>query len=565
MPGFIKYLFFLLCTSLAAQESAFMYPDTSGLFPGKGPVKLMHSRLAEPGLSDAIIGGLTFLHQCQVQDEEYHVSPRDFRSHQGEKTGFFHYLRCSLSNHLIHEKHLPGSWPGFVSFIPSRGSRLVQPLFTATDYNLFITASTAMCLKYFDESELGAESRFVENMKTGALDAVEKFRRGTAYNFWLPQTSRRYQYLHTRPMNIPVGLISFRKQVNDLTGWWGLPGFRESQLLTDWIRMTHDRELNPHGAVALFNIPDDSDDSSLALILRLMNQPGALPDPGILDAILAYRDLDRNRTDRYNVSLGPGTGAFLTWHKNEELPVFSRPEEGVIPLEVNNVDLVVNANVLLALSLSGRSDEQGYTSTATLLARAIKEQLWKEGNIYYPEKLCFPYALSRAIREARGTITTLDTVIPVLVHDLINEQQVFEQLHPGLCGVFPPCDSVSTVMATALGLNTLLNLGELQARKAGLEHEFRSLISRSVQFLLTQQEQNRTMFRKPKDPPVSWPSGPLFSSSIHELAYWYSDALTTGLVVEALSKYALEYDRTPVSEEPGKLHLGKKGGRLFLE
>jgi len=565
MPGFIKYLFFLLCTSLAAQESAFMYPDTSGLFPGKAPVKAGHSRLAEPGLSDAIIGGLTFLHQCQVQDEEYHVSPRDFRSQQGEKTGFFHYLRSSLSNHLIHEKHLPGSWPGFVSFIPGRGSRMLQPMFTATDYNLFITASTGLCLNYFDESRLPGEHRFVEAMKADALDAVEKFRRGPAYNFWLPRSSRRYRYLHTRPLNIPVGFISMRKRINDLTGCWGLPGFCESQLLTDWIRMIHNRELNPHGAVALFNIPDDSDDSSLALILRLMNQPGALPEPGILDAILAYRDLDRNRTDRYNVSLGPGTGAFLTWHKNEELPVFSRPEEGVIPLEVNNVDLVVNANVLLALALSGRSNEQGYTSTANLLARAIREQLWKDGNIYYPEKLCFPYAISRAVREARLTISTLDTVIPVLIHELIQEQKHFESRHPELKGAFPPFDSVSTVMATALGLNTLLNFGEVHARRAGLEQEFRSLINGSVQFLLKQQEQKRSVLRKQEDIPVSWPSGPLFSSSVHELAYWYSDAQTTGLVLEALSKYALEYDRIPVSQEPGRLMLTGKGERLSIE
>lgn len=568
MPGFLKYCFILLCYSLQAQDSQRILPDTGFIHPnsfhpgGNQIHTLRHERLEVPGLSEAITGGLLYLKQRQVSSDDYRILARDFRHQQGQSITILHYLRSGVSNQLLKEKHLEGSWPAVVSFIPGRGNPAFQPFFMATDYNSFITASTALCLQLFDESCLPGNKQFIKSMRSHALKAVEKFRRGQAYNFWLPGTTKRYPYLHTRPLNIPVGFVTLRKKVNDWSGYWGLPDFNESGLLTQWILEIHDKKLNPGGPVALFNIPDDSDDSSLALALQLLNYPAGMHDPAVIAQITAHRDKGRERADRFNVSLGKETGAYLTWHKEEELPVFSSPESGVLPLEVNNVDLVVNSNILLALSLAGNTTDPGYIPATRLLARAISEKLWKAGSVYYPEKLYFPYALSRAIREARLSISVIDSVLPCLIEELIREQKQFGCRYPELTGAFPAFDSVSTVMATALGLNALLNIGEFQAVKAGLVNDYRTAIDNSVRYLLDNAEKRRGILKQ--NPHIYWPSGPLFSSSVHDLAYWFSDCLTTGLVVEALAAYALGIDRIPVTLNPACLKLGMNNNKYVI-
>lgn len=161
-------------------------------------------------------------------------------------------------------------------------------------------------------------------------------------------------------------------------------------------------------------------------------------------------------------------------------------------------------------------------------------------SIYYPEKLFFAYAFSRAVKESGLHIPEIDTVLPLLMKDLIQEQILFEQRHPELQGAFAPFDSINTVLATAIGLNAMLNLGKNNATKAGMEREYEEIITHSVNFLIKQRREVAGFLNNKKQPMYYWPSGVLFASSISELAYWYSDALTTGIVIEALSQFAIE-------------------------
>jgi len=58
-----------------------------------------------------------------------------------------------------------------------------------------------------------------------------------------------------------------------------------------------------------------------------------------------------------------------------------------------------------------------------------------------------------------------------------------------------------------------------------------------------------------------WLSGPLYSSSVQDLAHWYSNSQNTALVLEAFTKYLLKYQDNNSSK---KMIIGKKGGDFIL-
>ena len=502
-------------------------------------------RMQDATLRRSLESGLRYLAERQVHETPFQVRPSDFAMQRAHRVFGLHHLRSGLSNRLIGETHLPGAWPGFVSFIPGQGKPALQPFFMAADYSLFITASTALCLRYLRDAEDRSHSPQIRGMKTQALHAVRSFRRGSSYAFWQTRTKGRYNYPRTSPPNIPVGMITFRKRFNDRTGLWGLRRFREADYLTEWVRDIDDPEKNTGGPAALFNIPADADDSALALALQLLLRQEGLTDTvdmEVLQVILSYRDSARTKTDRHNRGLEKDSKGILTWHKDENLPVFSKPEEGIIPFGTNNVDLVVNANVLLAMNLAGTGQTAERQGIEQLLAGAVQNGLWKRMSIYYPETAWFPYALSRALWYAPEAPAGIMPALPELMREVLNMRRTYNDT---AC-FFPALDGNSHSLSTALLLNTLLNLGPEPARQAGLHAEYNDAVKGSLHYLVQQAKgkgaASARNSRKKKPRSCYWVSGPLFSSSVQDLAYWYSNPLTTALVVEAISKYLLGFD-----------------------
>lgn len=523
----------------------------------------VNSRLTTPEIESTLIGALNYLKHRQVTQKKYKIKKQDFIIPKLGKNYWLSGLRSSISNsQIVKEKHILGGWPSFVCFQPSVSTAFFQPFLTATDYNLFSTASSAYCLNYFDDQLLLNDKRFVEKMKTGALHAIEIFKRGESYSFWPKQDESG---ISVNPPNIPIRLMDFRIKIFKTTGLWGVNIYKDANLLNEWILMIYNKSLNKIGGQALFNIPNDSDDTSMALIIKYLlggHQEDLSSDQNnvALKSLIAFRDSGRKKFDNHN-SLS-STGAFLTWHKNENIFVFDESEKGIIPLEVNNIDIVVNANVLLALSLYGLTEAPGYNRTMEMVTKLIENKTWQENILYYPEKLWFPYSLSRFVRNGNIENSELLDQLPKLLNDILTDQIHFEEKHQHLKGVFPAFDSKNYLLSTVLGLNTLLNLGRERAEKIGKEKKYDSLVHHSIKYILRNKIKDKQISRKSNLATYFWKSGPLYSFSIQNLAHWYSNSQMTSMVTEALAKYVMEFDKD--SAKSSKLYIAENQGKLNL-
>jgi hypothetical protein len=509
--------------------------------------KTGNKRLATPGLSDAMLGGLFYLYDTQVHNSSDHpVSYYDFLV-SAEKSSFalprlVAEARRFLGNWIFKERHLPGNWPAYVHFLADLKKLHAKPFLVATDYNLFTTASTAYALLFFDDKNQPKESRIIEPLLDHASNAIRNFKRDKAYNFWSTRLDKR-SYTRSAPLNIPVFLLDLRYWIYKYTGLLRFKNFHESELLMEWVLSCYDKSLKATGGASIFNIPDDADNTSMAVSFQILYEKWSGKTLGSFDIkaleyLAFYRDLHRTKIDRYSKWSGEDTGAFLTWLKDENLPSFSSPEEGIIPLAVNNVDIVINSNVLFALSLANLKSQPGYEDAVKLIAKTIEEYTWPDASLYYPQKYIFPYAVSRAWRDSNAREPLLDIAMTQLMVQILdamadesNEEDVQNNFQ----------------QSTALGLITLLNLGRDMAENLGLSAKYDHVVEMAVSHLIISRKADLARQIKvtgvfPGSRVNYWESGILYSSSVKELSHWRSHAQATATVLEALAKYVLAYD-----------------------
>ncbi len=163
-----------------------------------------------------------------------------------------------------------GDWASRVSFMPGTiiGS-LGEPI---RDSNLFTTASVVFPLFLLDDSQLDPKDQIISQMKDLALKNIESFKRESAYSFW-PLFQNRTDHLGRSykvngPINIDLRLMtpmaeladrSITKPFRDLL-FGAFPSF-----FLEWIVLVRERDTNPTGIDAFFSIPNDADDTSLAI------------------------------------------------------------------------------------------------------------------------------------------------------------------------------------------------------------------------------------------------------------------------------------------------------------
>lgn len=532
-----------------------------------------NSRIENKALKNAISGALNYLKATQFcPSKKYFISSGNFNV-KDDKDLFSKILsktRSYFGNYIITQKHISGSWPSFVSFLQESGLKRIQPFFVALDYNHFTTVSTAYSLFLFDEGTLPEDKKFIGKMLENALDGSNKFKNGSEYNFWISNYNKEFKYNYIAPINIPLWIVNFRKSVNKLAQTLGFNSFHESEIIQQWVDKVYDTRENKYGSNAIFNIPNDADDTSLALALQIKFQKECSNKEAFISAenfkvFSNYRDLDRKKTDSHNKHLPKNTGAFLTWFKDENLNVFSSPGDGVLPLGVNNIDLVVNCNVLFALASAGIQTLAGFKESLELVSTVITENIWNKSCLYYPESLWFPYAFSRAVRDGGLQAPCIDSTLPLLLRQLLeNNFHGRDAENPEIIK-----SNDKKILATALKLTALLNIGEKYAEIIGLKKEFSETIDSSVEHLLNHMKvtDRSGEFKKRdnfKNFQIFWKSDVLFSSSVQQLAYWYSDALTTSLVLESLTKYALEYESNLILKEPKQLKLVIENNQLSV-
>ncbi|HPR30569.1 MAG TPA: hypothetical protein PLK12_00680, partial [Prolixibacteraceae bacterium] len=341
---------------------------------------------------------------------------------------------------------------------------------------------------------------------------------------------------------------------------------------------------NPTGDDAFFNIPNDADDTSLAVAMQkyfssefdtasfaevYSKDPDCcFTDTCALKLVAGFRDTDRRAEDGRDAWKGLSTGAYLTWLKSEYEPLFRSCSTGVIPLAVNNVDCVVNANVLFALAVNNLTHLPGFDESLLLMRKTVFEKQWPEAGLYYPQNMIFPYCLTRAYREGNIHHPVMEETIGQLLLDLVDMQQKYSEEYPLWKGAFPGGEDRSNHLSTALGLCALLHIGESTARRYGILKEFQCAVEGAVTFLMKQKKpysiRNRNTFSRKNGKYVfpfaplgyQWESGLFFTSSFSDLAQWRCKSLTAAIVLEALGKYLLEYDIHSYDRTTGpKIHI----------
>ncbi|MFZ9596360.1 MAG: hypothetical protein ACO3A2_09815 [Bdellovibrionia bacterium] len=546
----------------------------------------LNDRAQREGLKTAIMGGLLYLDDTQIRERPGKGDPRtDSCTGDGcfplppGATSFFPLP-------LPFVKNLPGEWLNTIHVLPEalgRHNWRHESIIQVQDSNLFMTASTSYPLYFFDESEVlesgsdrsgsvqRREEHVVERMRGQALESILSYRRGSAFSFWpeLPGSSSAAR--RVGPLNIPMAL-AYGQTISKMIP--GIPKASGNSAFSEWFEDAFDRSLNPYGVDALANIPNDADDTSLAIaLLQLGHRLDAKPAPDLafLNELLQWRDQNRSLEDGRDGWKGKDSGGFLTWFKDENLGRSGRflsPDTGVIPLGVNNVDCVVNANALFALGLMGvDSLDPIVIQVSELMSRAASLRLWPECGLYYPQRMIFPYVLSRAYRDAGIQNEPMKQAMNRLLFDLIREQLDYAKQNAHAQGAFWGGEDSTVDLSTALALSTLLNIGSDLAKTAGVLPQYEKAIEQAVAYLIQNQIEDRvshdsTFRMKPAagtpkadlgsrfHPGSSrqsrkWDSGLFFSASKWSLAQWRSEAYTTAIVVEALTKYVLGYDLRP--------------------
>ena len=459
----------------------------------------------------------------------------------------------------------PHFWPKIQNFPNEWGSAIHtltqvvrmpqgQAPVAVPDSNMFVTSSILYPLIFVEQAQEGSLGRVAQE----ALETIEFYKRNGAYSFWREHPSLTEGHQVVGPVNFPM------KTVQDIVQLLGplvgnLPQNPHDQpdghgpdIRPGWAQAIGNRQINPIGLESVFNIPSDADDTALAMVAKkTFGNPSAEEIDDLVSILLAHRDRDRMFEDRRDRWKGKNTGAFLTWLKDESLPIAEgfNPRTGTIPFGVNNVDCVVNANVVFALGLTGYGDHPAVDDALHALHRAVVVEAWPLCGLYYPHKMMLPYTLTRAYRDGGLTHETKhDTLERILVRLLADQREVAAR-DPRRAGAFSGGVDRTDDLATALAVNALMNIGREIPAARGILEDYEKAINQGILFLVRNRKTMKVQFPanagpmyRPGARAAVWDPGVFFSASVQEAAQWRSTAYTAAIVTEALAKYLLAWD-----------------------
>jgi len=538
------------------------FPATARAAGAQALPATTEERLADDAVKTAIMGALLFLDDTQIRQRRGLHDPR-FDACSGDGclplvpgTGQALPLPLPFTNNQ------KGEWANFIHIFPdalSPHNGENESIIQIQDSNMFMTTAITYPLYLFDESGLPETQRAVTDVRRQAVTSIRGYEHDHTFTFWPRLAGSSSDKDRVGPLNIPMKAGSLqnifpsrRKTTNDHYNSWS----------TDLFNPT----INPYGVDALANIPADADDTALAastLELAAHFDGDVRPSTALSEELLRWRDLGRTMDDGRDSWKGKDSAGFLTWLKEENVPReerFMTPESGVIPLGVNNVDCVVNANALLSLGLQGLGESAAVTDVGVLMAKAVEQHSWPECGLYYPQRMIFPYSLTRAYRDGGIRTPAMASAMRRLLFDLLREQRDLAAMNPKHSGAFSGGADPTYDLSTGLALVSLLNIGADIAAGAGVLNEYQSAIASAVAYLTVHQERvqikfgttfnrenDRFLFPNHGDKARKWDSGVFFSASNWKLAQWRSDAYTAAIVLEALAKYALAYDQSDES------------------
>lgn len=583
---------------------------------------VIESRLKQPGIKKCILGALTYLDDTQIRKRP---GRNNSQCDLSDGSGCRSTIKVSLPGRKnpafvpmpgLRLKNAEGEWASYIHV--GEGSKRLPA--GVQDSNMFVTAFVSYPLFLVDDRDLPPGRRSVSRMRQMAMKNVNKYKRGDGYSFWRPAGGKDGEGPAIAPPNLPTSALSItdklfqHRQLGKLLAW---ASKRIDPAMIEWMHIVSDPKKNPTGKDAFFNIPNDADDTSVAVAnqaLHAAEYDPRSPDPYYrdpanfsvdLDALKKlerHRDIGRKKSDSYHAlnalkkpgrdrDGGPGrspeykvlddwqgdnTGAYMTWLKDDKLPIFGSPESGVIPGAVNIVDEVVNANAVFSMGVNGIKDTDGFRSACGLIAAAAETKHWQKEFVYYPQRMIFPYTASRAFRDGGADNEVMKGAMGKLLADVLADQAGFEKKNPRKKGAFPGGMDPSTDLSTALGVTFLLNVGRDLAAERGLAEQYDRALAGGIDYLVKNRSSHSAAYddtftpdaggKKPQG--LKWKEGLFFAGDPQNMSQWVSEAYTTSMVLEAMNKYALAYDQSGRSiRDTGRLKLAAQpdGGKLDVQ
>jgi hypothetical protein len=558
-----KTSFLVIVGILGFLQASCKLPD-SGSFE-----EVLYERTHDKELRSAVLGSLIYLNDRQIRDREgVHSSEYDYCDpHSITPTC---QSSVSLSLQLLGAEATinndVGEWANYIHLLPNPiVGGTSAGVFKIQDSNIFTTMSIIFPLFLFDESDIPENERVIAPMLHSAMSSIPKYKRDGSYGFYprFDDGSENAEFVHAVNISEKFAEKFSTIYVDPNYDWmWKLIAQEGGLPSKDWVQEILD---NPYGATAAPNTPSDADDTGVVVAAQKLysrfydenaldsyykDESNFFVDIDSLYELAKYRDMGRNEEDPRNTWREPDSGAFLTWLKDESLDTFSTPNTGVIPHGVNDVDCVVNANAVLAMSMTGHEDVAGFDDAIKLLVDVVANKKWEACGTYYPQKMMLPYVLTRAFRDGGANNPLLRDVMGILVKDILDEQLTLSRTNPFLAGAMPGGEDQSYHLSTALGLNALLNIGRDIAEEAGVLAKYQVGVKKAVEYLLRSKKEalvvNDSTFKSwsktGQDKGYHWEGGIFFTNSFTKFVQWRSNAYTTAIVLESLSKYLMAYD-----------------------
>ena len=296
------------------------------------------------------------------------------------------------------------------------------------------------------------------------------------------------------------------------------------------------------------NVVEDADDTALAYTAIALRKKYKKETKDSLNFEIKsiapifdkYRDSNRNNRHWYNYLNGNdhNTGAYLTWLANEYqfkhwnilkvvghnatfyLPFsecYPHPYKPYLPYGSNDIDGVVNANVLSALSLYDELNSEGVIPAVKFIEKKSKRKKYDRVGIYYPNRYKFPYAVCKAF--ANG-VDKLQPSTDYLLHFLIDTQN-----KDGSWSSRWVVNKKDELQSTAYALNALIYIGNFEQNRTTkpIENAINFILKNSIT-----DEQG-----------IHWNGGVFFSGGtvVRNILFWKSDAYTTAIVLTAFANY----------------------------
>lgn len=418
------------------------------------------------------------------------AAPKNFTEIVRSNLKFVAAEQVKEKNHI----YVAGEWPTYIeSTVLPVAVGVGKPIGKNHEASAFTTASVANQLAslYLEHPEVREypEVQAIPQLIAQAVPSFERYREGTAYNFYPPKLWKG------KMVRQPIDMTLFRI-------WKGFT-----------------------------NIPVDADTSSsvYATLLHhanLSQQPMQMPEE-ILRAFSHYRD--RNRSSHYynRGEKRRNTQAFMTWLADENNPNmprfwFAAPERGArIPFNKNDVDCIVNLNVLRMLALA-KTDIEGRAQACRMINDMVKKEEHAACGIYYPNT--FNMAFSMAETKKAGE-TCFEEARTNQMVEFILKNQSEDGGWDNVNNIW-----IDRVQSTIFAMTALLEFGDTKDRR------IESSLVFGMRFLLKN-------LKTSKDGHLYWPGEVFFTATAiaRSLVVWRSHSYTTTSGAAVLLKFQKAY------------------------